>query len=275
LVCLQDGTSHLIGSQPLVIGRAVECDLLVEDPSVSRQHACVIRTPTGYVVVDSSSHGTYVNCERIQAQHLLQSGDVIQVGNRAFRFDFATLPPPPDRDAASPTHEEPPVRRWPGTGKIGLLRAIPPNRGRAREWIVRYGIAEIVGAAAAFGAFWLVQSATESRVVAAYAAALAEGTGFYLTLLLRELIRDAYAAGAHRAVYGPRQMFRSLRTLFVEFGPAELIDTGVTRPLCFGLATVWLGPQLGILVGKVAADVIFYGPVIAAHEVRLHRSRTR
>ena len=87
-----------------------------------------------------------------------------------------------------------------------------------------------------------MRSATESRVAAAYAAALSEGTGFYATLLLGELIRGAYTAGARRAVYGPRQMLRSLRTLFVEFGPAELIDTGLTRPLCFGLATAWLGP---------------------------------
>jgi len=120
-----------------------------------------------------------------------------------------------------------------------------------------------------------VRSATESRVAAAYAAALSEGTGFYATLLLGELIRGAYTAGAHRAVYGPRQMLRSLRTLFVEFGPAELIDTGLTRPLCFGLATAWLRPRLGILVGKLAADVIFYGPVIAVQELRLRRAPPR
>ncbi len=156
-----------------------------------------------------------------------------------------------------------------------MLRAIPPSRGRIRQWIARYGIAEVVGAAAAFGAFWLVQSVTDSRVAAAYAAALAESAGFYLTLLLGELIREAYAAGAHRAVYGPREMFRSLHTLLVEFGPAELIDTGVTRPLCFGLATAWLGPRFGILIGKLTADVIFYGPVIVVHELRLRRAQPR
>jgi len=55
----------VVGVHPLVIGRAAECDIQVEEASVSRQHACVLRTPTGYVVVDSSTHGTYVNYERV------------------------------------------------------------------------------------------------------------------------------------------------------------------------------------------------------------------
>ena len=47
-----------------------------------------------------------------------------------------------------------------------------------------------------------------------------------------------------------------------------------SRPIV-GLATAWLGPRLGILVGKLAADVIFYGPVIAVQELRLRRAPPR
>jgi pSer/pThr/pTyr-binding forkhead associated (FHA) protein len=43
--------------------------------------------------VDSSLHGTFVNGERVQAQRLLADGDVVQVGNRSFRFDLRRLEP--------------------------------------------------------------------------------------------------------------------------------------------------------------------------------------
>jgi len=54
--------------------------------------------------------------------------------------------------------------------------------------------------------------------------------------------------------------------LLVEFGPAELLDTFVIRPAAIGF-TVWLlGPALGILAGKLLADVAFYALAIATHE---------
>jgi FHA domain-containing protein len=261
--------------RPLVIGRAAECDLVVEDESVSRLHAYVLRTPTGYVVVDSSSQGTYVNFERIQAQQLLEPGDVIQIGGSSLRFDLVAGPIPEMEGDPTLTREwsEHSSRRL-GTGKVGLMRALPQRKGRLREWVTRYGIAEVVGTCSALAAYWAMRTASGSELAGAYAAALAEGVGFYGTLLVRELIRDAYAAGGRRAAYGPRQMLRSWRNLFMEFGPAELVDAGITRPLCIRVAVGWLGSSLGVLTGKLAADVVFYGPVIAMYEIRQRTPRT-
>jgi pSer/pThr/pTyr-binding forkhead associated (FHA) protein len=95
LVSLPDGKTHLVGTAPLTIGRGPSSDIAVHREDVSRGHAYLLRTPQGFLLVDSSLHGTYVNGERVQAQRLLADGDVVQVGNRSFRFDLRRLEPSP------------------------------------------------------------------------------------------------------------------------------------------------------------------------------------
>ena len=62
---------------------------------------------------------------------------------------------------------------------------------------------------------------------------------------------------------------RTVRDLLIEFGPAELVDTVLVRPLF-----MYLMPSLldnftaGILVGKLAADVVFYSLAIGAYELK-------
>ncbi len=66
---------------PIVrMGRDKSCTLHLHDTEVSRQHAELRRTHRDYTVSDlDSSNGTYVNGNRIQ-QHVLVSGDHVQVG---------------------------------------------------------------------------------------------------------------------------------------------------------------------------------------------------
>ena len=82
------------------------------------------------------------------------------------------------------------------------------------------------------------------------------------------MIREAYFAGARRSPYGIPDMVRTWRSLFLEFGPAELLDTGLLRPLAMGIGTTFLGWGPGIVVGKLLADVTFYLPVIWMYERR-------
>jgi signal transduction histidine kinase len=66
---------------PIVrLGRDKSCTLHLHDTEVSRQHAELRRTHRDYTVSDlNSSNGTYVNGVRIQ-QHVLASGDHLQIG---------------------------------------------------------------------------------------------------------------------------------------------------------------------------------------------------
>lgn len=136
-----------------------------------------------------------------------------------------------------------------------------------REWIRRYGVAEIAGIVTAVLGAWLVRTLTHHEVAAAYGGALGENVGFYGTIIAREAALEAGLARAAGRRFGARAVLRIAVSLVTEFGPAELLDSGVIRPLAMGVAVRMLGP-VGIVAGKVAADVTFYVPVIISYEIR-------
>ncbi len=91
LVCLTDGREYTVGGQPLQFGRDAGAAVVVSGNEVSRYHAEIRRDPEGYVLLDTSVNGTYVNGERIAKTHLLTRADVIRIGNDEFRF-YADTP---------------------------------------------------------------------------------------------------------------------------------------------------------------------------------------
>jgi pSer/pThr/pTyr-binding forkhead associated (FHA) protein len=63
-----------------LLGRAEYCDVRVNKPLVSREHARVVRKLLGYYIEDlGSSNGTRVNSVRIEKRTKLHDGDVITV----------------------------------------------------------------------------------------------------------------------------------------------------------------------------------------------------
>lgn len=102
LVCLTDGREYTIGSTPLVIGREAGCDIVVPNKDVSRRHAEIFASPQGYVLVDSSTNGTFVNAERVEAQRVLARADVIRIGDHEFRFYADRIPDVPSLVNAPP-----------------------------------------------------------------------------------------------------------------------------------------------------------------------------
>lgn len=62
------------------IGRSDPCDLILDDDSVSRQHATITFDGENYVIKDSSTNGTFVNGNRIRMSQKLIDGDVIGIG---------------------------------------------------------------------------------------------------------------------------------------------------------------------------------------------------
>jgi hypothetical protein len=68
------------------IGRSPECEIFLDDVTVSRNHAVLIRRDDGYVVEDQGSlNGTFVNRRRIDAA-VLSSGDELQIGKYRMTF---------------------------------------------------------------------------------------------------------------------------------------------------------------------------------------------
>jgi ABC transport system ATP-binding/permease protein len=60
-------TWHATGDRSWTIGRANEADILLENPRVSRDHAVLQPTPAGWVLVNHSSNGMFVNGRPVES----------------------------------------------------------------------------------------------------------------------------------------------------------------------------------------------------------------
>ena len=75
-----------LNSPILTIGRSDENDIVVNSDGVSRIHAKVMTTEAGVVIRDNGSkNGVVVNGNR-QTEVALKEGDIVQIGDFAFRF---------------------------------------------------------------------------------------------------------------------------------------------------------------------------------------------
>jgi len=69
-----------------VLGRGRNVHIMIWDSEVSREHAIISRTLSGYVIHDMGSlNGTFVNDVKVP-RALLVHGDVIKLGETVFRF---------------------------------------------------------------------------------------------------------------------------------------------------------------------------------------------
>ena len=74
------GESFGIESDRMTIGRSPDAGVFLDDVTVSRNHALLVRRRDGLYLDDLGSlNGTYVNRRRIES-HKLQNGDELQVG---------------------------------------------------------------------------------------------------------------------------------------------------------------------------------------------------
>lgn len=75
----------IVEPTPFVIGRGEDCNLKLIDKRISRRH-CEIRRSADHVWIRDlgSTNGTFVNHKRIEQAELLDSGDVISVGQFTF-----------------------------------------------------------------------------------------------------------------------------------------------------------------------------------------------
>ncbi len=69
-----------------LIGRSPECDVFLDDVTVSRKHAVLVREGDVYRIEDQGSlNGTFVNRRRIDSAPI-ESGDELQIGKYRLTF---------------------------------------------------------------------------------------------------------------------------------------------------------------------------------------------
>jgi pSer/pThr/pTyr-binding forkhead associated (FHA) protein len=80
------GESFTIDEDRVSIGRSPDAGVFLDDVTVSRNHALLVRRRDGLYIDDLGSlNGTYVNRRRIES-HRLADGDEIQVGKYKLSF---------------------------------------------------------------------------------------------------------------------------------------------------------------------------------------------
>jgi uncharacterized membrane protein len=135
------------------------------------------------------------------------------------------------------------------------------------EWTRRYLPCEIAGwvgeLAGATVAYWL----TGSLAVAAVVATVGSSVGYYIPAYVNAV---RWSCAERRDSWGARVVaanLLALRSLTVEFGIAEVIDSFLVRPLLYYATPVLLGHVVwGWVLGGFVADIVFYAFTIFSYE---------
>jgi FHA domain/zinc-ribbon domain len=74
------GETFPLDADRIEIGRSPESHVFLDDVTVSRAHATLVRDESGYAIEDGGSlNGTYVNRRRVERARL-EDGDEVQIG---------------------------------------------------------------------------------------------------------------------------------------------------------------------------------------------------
>jgi len=136
IYCADGRRKHYrLDKKPLTLGRGSGCDVVLESPNVSREHARVQMTPDGCEICDlNSTNGVYVNGRRV-SRAILRPGDQISLGRetpgvQSMCFEVVAAPeaehPRPAYPGPSPSpepvhpHTGFPERRADESGSIAL-----------------------------------------------------------------------------------------------------------------------------------------------------------
>jgi two-component system cell cycle response regulator len=80
------GMRYPLGGNVLILGRGEDCDIRINDHSVSRRHARIEPSDGGFSVADlQSTNGTFIN-DVPKSVTSLKDGDYLRIGNCIYRF---------------------------------------------------------------------------------------------------------------------------------------------------------------------------------------------
>ena len=80
------GEHFLLENEETTVGRSPDCDVFLDDVTVSRRHALVVRRDGRYFIEDRGSlNGTFLNRRRIESGPL-EDGDEVQIGKYRLTF---------------------------------------------------------------------------------------------------------------------------------------------------------------------------------------------
>ncbi|MFY9918574.1 MAG: hypothetical protein WAL26_09280 [Mycobacterium sp.] len=148
------------------------------------------------------------------------------------------------------------------------MEARRTTRKKLMEWVRRYLPCEIAGTVGELGGAGIAYLMTGSMAAAAITATVGASVGYYAAAYTAA-VRWALREHRHRPAV-TRLMVANLfafRSVAIEFGPAELIDSIVIRPLAYYVGPMLFGNLVaGWVFGKLVSDIGFYVLAIFSYE---------
>lgn len=142
-------------------------------------------------------------------------------------------------------------------------------KNKIKTWLQRYLLAEIIGTLSAILLPTAVFLFTKNPVVIAFTGAWGENIGFYLTMIIKEMIQTNIKYKELNRHYSYIAFAKDIRNIFLEFGLAETADSLFVRPATMYLSINFFSNlQIGIFIGKIMADILFYIPTVISYELR-------
>lgn len=133
------------------------------------------------------------------------------------------------------------------------------------EWIKRYLPAEICALVGALTGGMITHFLFAKPVVTALGGTWGENIGYYGQILYVD-IRKRKQKDERMTFIG---LLKVLRDMIVEFSAGEYFDSFLIRPAAMYFFPRLVGSvPLGLLLGKISADVTFYLPTIVSYELR-------
>ncbi|MET0474984.1 MAG: hypothetical protein ABW001_10130 [Mycobacterium sp.] len=136
------------------------------------------------------------------------------------------------------------------------------------EWVRRYLPNEIAGWVGELGGAWVTYALTGSFAAAVVVGTIGASVGYYATAYVNG-VRWSFSeqTGRTRPMRIVVANLLATRSILVEFGPAEAIDSLVIRPVLLYSFPFLLGNvAVGWVVGSILADVAFYVMAIFSYE---------
>jgi hypothetical protein len=87
---LVEGKRMALGEAGVTVGRSRQCDVVIDDPNVSRRHAELRPRGGSWVLTDlGSTNGSRVNGRTVSGPTVVKPGDEIELGTALVKFDLA------------------------------------------------------------------------------------------------------------------------------------------------------------------------------------------
>ncbi len=195
------------GEDPVMIGRARDCDLRLPNPSISRHHASVSwHKPRWYVTDLGSRTGTFLNGMRLTPESPAQAagGDLMRVGPYTYRIDVEG------------SHEH-----TLAITDVGIAPGTIVQRATSKELDA---LAERRLALLMDGAQTMHMASTENELANAIATLALAGTGFHRVVVLRHGRDDNPEVIAFRDQHNPDAgIFGFSRSMVQEAGAGHVV----------------------------------------------------